>query len=706
MQRLSTLGHRRIVARVLVGALFPFMAAPGFSQSEVAPCAANAPEYLEHIHHNDPQRIAEMEATSAELEDFTREFAEAGRGGGGDEIVIPVVFHVIHLNGPENVSDEQIHDAMRVLNDDFNKLNTDWDNVRPEFLDIVADVGISFRLAGLDPDGNCTKGITRTISALTNDGDQDMKDLIQWPRNRYMNVWICAYANGAAGYTLYPSAVNGPGGASTDGIVVQHNYLGTIGTGSPSRSRTLTHEVGHWLNLRHAWGDSNDPGVASNCNMDDGVADTPNSIGWTTCNLSGESCNAGLNNVENYMEYSYCSKMFTNGQKTRMLAAVNSGTANRNNLWTQGNRQLTGTWDDPVLCAAEFTSDLRMTCVGGTITFEDRSFNNVTSWNWTFEGGTPSTSTEENPVVTYPEVGTYAVGLEVGDGVNTVTASVTDYVTVLSDPGLMLPFTDDFESTTSLPNSRWTTVDTNEDGTFALNTSAAYSGTKSIRLQNYGIPAGSVDELITTSLDLSGLTEPPVLSFRYAYRQRNSANDDELRIYISRDCGATWNLRAILDGNNTLATTTPGSAFFQPTNPAQWGYREITNITAAYLESDVRFKFWFQSDGGNNFWLDDVNINGTGVGFEEVSGLDELELVVLPNPVADNATVQVSIPRNGQVSADIIDPLGRTVSVVRQGMQAMGNHRWELPQAGLMSGVYFVRVQYEGGVHVTRFIKQ
>jgi len=241
-------------------------------------CRTDDPAVMHQLHGGDPAAIAAIAQAKAELSDWTEGFSEGARS----TYTLPVVFHIIHQYGSENISDEQVFDAMRVLNEDFNKENPDWDNVVSQFLPLVADVDIEFKLAKKDPQGNCTKGITRTVSALTNVGDQSMKNLIQWPRNKYLNVWVCAYADGAAGYTLTP------GGAAlyaaADGIVMQHTYVGAIGTGSVSRSRALTHEVGHWINLEHTWGGSNTPGLTSNCSTDDGVSDTPNTIGWTTQN--------------------------------------------------------------------------------------------------------------------------------------------------------------------------------------------------------------------------------------------------------------------------------------------------------------------------------------------------------------------------------------------------------------------------------------
>ena len=298
-------------------------------------CRTHDHAEMEHFRTSDPQGWQEAVEARIALDERARQLGLEELRGGGEGYIIPVVFHIIHDNGPENISDAQVHDAIRVMNDDFNRMNPDWVTVRPDFVDLVADVGIEFRLAQLDPQGNCTNGITRTESDLTYEGDQAMTQLIQWPRNRYMNIWVGASANGAAGYTNYPWVFNNS--PQNDGIVVKYDYVGSIGAGSPGRSRTLTHEVGHWLNLRHCWGNSNDPGLEENCSEDDDVEDTPLTIGWTACIVSGSSCGSPLDNVENYMEYSYCSKMFTTGQATRMLAALTSTIAQRNSLWEPGN---------------------------------------------------------------------------------------------------------------------------------------------------------------------------------------------------------------------------------------------------------------------------------------------------------------------------------------------------------------------------------
>ncbi len=201
---------------------------------------------------------------------------------------IPVVFHVLHNGGVENISDEQILDALSIMNRDYRLLNNDANNVHPDFTGLPADVEIEFRLATIAPNGQCFSGITRTQNALSNDGSSgtaQVQAIIagnnvyngQFPGDEYLNIFICGEIGGAAGYTYKPS--NWIGTSMTNGIWVLHNYVGSIGTSSTYTSRTLTHESGHWLNLDHPWGGNNNPGNASSCSSDDAVSDTPNTIG-------------------------------------------------------------------------------------------------------------------------------------------------------------------------------------------------------------------------------------------------------------------------------------------------------------------------------------------------------------------------------------------------------------------------------------------
>lgn len=667
-------------------------------------CGANELERMGSLVIGHPDRLQQIEQARTELEHFTQAWEQdASRGGG--QYVIPVVFHIIHNNGPENISNEQVYDAVRVMNEDWNKQNPDWMNVQPEFLDRVADMQVTFKLAKKDPNGNCTSGITRTESVLTNDGGQDMKNLIRWPRESYLNIWVSASAGGSgvAGYAMYPSSVAGSWGAAADGIVIMSSYVGAIGTGSPMRSHSLSHEVGHWLNLMHPWGNSNDPGVASNCNTDDGVSDTPNTIGWTSCNLRGATCGSELDNVENFMEYSYCSKMFTNGQKARVHAALNSSTASRNNLWTASNLALTGVDDAPQLCVADFISNRRVVCVGQTITFTDISFNGVTGRSWTFEGATPATAETSTATVSYSASGTYDVTLTVSDGSGSLTTTHAGYVTVLPEPGAATPLAESFENMSNLDPSIWHVSDMNA-GSFTISGAAAYTGSQSLRLTNNSARRGNRYELMSTTVDNSSGT-PLSISFRYAFAKRTNSNNDALRVYASRDCGETWNMRKALIGSNlTTAPNTNGT--FTPNGPDQWGYMELAPLTGLFEIGSLRLKFVFESDGGNNLWLDDINLNSGQVGIDEQGTGAARAISVVPNPAQDRAEVSVMLRNNGAVKVELVDLLGRPVRTVDQGVRPAGLARWSLDLNGLPDGLYVVRVQQEDGVQVAKFTKE
>ena len=242
----------------------------------------------------------------------------------GDIITIPVVVHVIYSNSNENISDAQILSQMQVLNDDFRRTNSDADNTWSQ----AADMQIEFCLASVDENGNATNGITRKSSTKTTWGTNDaMKKSSQggvdpWDTSQYLNMWVCNIGGGILGYAQFPG-----GSAATDGIVMGPNYFGSKNGGSGfylsapfDLGRTTTHEIGHFLNLRHIWGDGG-------CGVDDFVSDTPESDASNGgCATTHVSCGS-VDMVQNYMDYSddSCMNLFTQGQKDRMRVTLLPG---------------------------------------------------------------------------------------------------------------------------------------------------------------------------------------------------------------------------------------------------------------------------------------------------------------------------------------------------------------------------------------------
>ncbi|MHA7772988.1 zinc metalloprotease [Roseibium sp. M-1] len=239
---------------------------------------------------------------------------------------IPVVVHVVYKTADQNISQAQIDSQIEVLNRDFRKKNSDVSNVPAPFSPLAGDARLEFELAKVDPDGKPTDGVTRTQTNKTSFGsNDDVKFSNQggkdaWPRDDYLNIWVCQLSGGLLGYAQFPG-----GPAATDGVVVTHTGFGTTGTAAApfDKGRTATHEIGHWLNLRHIWGDD-----GAGCSGSDFVSDTPNQGGPNTGKPTFPtiSCSNGPNGdmYMNYMDYvdDDTMVMFTEGQIQRMHACL------------------------------------------------------------------------------------------------------------------------------------------------------------------------------------------------------------------------------------------------------------------------------------------------------------------------------------------------------------------------------------------------
>ncbi|QNH62688.1 M43 family zinc metalloprotease [Hymenobacter sediminicola] len=263
------------------------------------------------------QRMATVEAQTRAFE--ANPVASRATAG---IVTIPVVVHVLYNTAAENVPASQITAQIDVLNKDFAKLNSDAGLVPAAFSGLAANTNIQFVLAKRDPSGNATTGIirksTKTRSWSTNDAVKNSKrgGDDAWPAGQYLNLWVCNLGNGLLGYAQFPG-----GAASTDGVVVLYSSLPGGSAAPYNKGRTATHEVGHWLNLRHIWGDAS-------CG-NDLVSDTPTqqtanygcpSFPHITCNNQGDMS-------MNYMDYTddACMYMFSTGQSTRMNALFGTG---------------------------------------------------------------------------------------------------------------------------------------------------------------------------------------------------------------------------------------------------------------------------------------------------------------------------------------------------------------------------------------------
>ena len=288
-----------------------------FAQNtELTRCSTT--EYMERQMEEHPGYMERRQ----QIEEFTRNYISenASSRKAGEIIYIPTVVHVVYKNAAENISDAQVLSQIRVLNEDFRKMfGTNGWNTNP----VGVDSKIEFVMAQRDPNGDPTNGITRTstiVPAFTVTDDvkyssKGGKDA--WDTKKYLNFWTCDLGGPILGYAQFPG-----GSPETDGVVIGYKYYGVghSGAGQYNLGRTATHEVGHWLNLRHIWGDGN---CAS-----DLVDDTPPSKGENTGCPKGETSNCNgkttQDMIENYMDYTddICMNIITKGQADRMKAAL------------------------------------------------------------------------------------------------------------------------------------------------------------------------------------------------------------------------------------------------------------------------------------------------------------------------------------------------------------------------------------------------
>jgi PKD repeat protein len=617
--------------------------------------------------------------------------------------IIPVVFHIIHDYGDEYLSDEQIYDQMRILNEDFRKLNADTVDIVPQFKNLAADCEIEFRLAQLDPNGNCTNGIDR-ISSTTTYGAGDNAKLNQWDPAKYLNVWVVRSIgqSGVAGYAYFPATANNI--PEVDGILILSDYIGSIGTSSPFTSRALTHEIGHYLSLAHVWGGTNEPGVACG---DDGIGDTPVTKGFRSCPLNNAAqCDTNIvENLQNYMDYAYCYRMFTLGQRYVMRYTLGTFTANRDNLWKPANLAATGTDGRvPAECSplADFNANIRTICAGTPLDLTsfatEDSLRKTTSWEWQFPGADQATSALKNPKVIYSNPGTYDVTLIASNSVGKDTITKKNYFQIVQPVAWYgMPYEDSFE--VPYLSQGWTTQGSSSSVVWS-NSTASYTGNNSVKLSSFNGGFGfALYSLISPRLDFSK-TSGATMTFRVAYANKRSGGIDYLNVLYSKDCGASWNLMKKYKSSD-INMNGLHSGSFTPTKTTNWKQLSIPIPAAIEGKTPVMLKFEYEYRGfGNNFYIEDINISGV-TSIDEVIEAGSLEL--FPNPAEESTTLSFSLLNDAPVSISVFDLLGREVSsVARNTRLSAGNNRFTLsiPE----KGVYLVKINIQGRETVKKLV--
>ncbi|MEM6344291.1 MAG: PKD domain-containing protein, partial [Bacteroidota bacterium] len=563
---------------------------------------------------------AESGETEAEFEDWIEESIQRSqqksrslRRRGPTIYNIPVVVHVIYSSPTENISDEQIFSQLEVLNKDY-RLQNDASEIPEEFEDVAADTEISFCLANLDPNGLPTAGINRVSVSGAPFTENYVNEVIKpntiWDPNRYMNIWVCNLAGGILGFAQFPNSSgltgipNGIGTANTDGVVVNYLAFGTTGTAaSPfDGGRTLTHEVGHWLGLRHIWGDGP-------CSFDDFCLDTPPTAqAFFGCTPEGAlACDGSSAMLQNFMDYSddACMSLFTRDQKLRMRAVLENS-PRRKSLLTSPVCKLGQTAMEP-----DFMVDLQAGCAPHTVNLRpllpEGEANEVLSYKWNFPGGRPSSSSKANPKVTYKKPGRYNVSLRVQSPGGALSIEKNAYIRVY-EQGVGLPVAAKFENTQVAEGFYF--YNPQDDLTWGQSQLVGGNGQSqgSLKMPNFdNNHVNSADWLLSPIMDFGTATKT-TLSFDVAYGFFEERYSDSLGVFISTDCDGLFR-NIYYKGGKELSTQSLNSQTEFVPQANEWR-REVIDLSAFDQYEFVQIAFVNFSGYGNNLYLDNISIGG------------------------------------------------------------------------------------------------
>jgi PKD repeat protein len=699
----------------------------GLKSQQVQPC--NTMDAMEQHFRANPGSRAIFEKSRMEL--MQQAASAAARPSAAVVYTIPVVFHILHTYGTENISDATCISALDIVNNDFARMAQDTPSIVQPFKSLFIPSDIRFMLAHTDPNGNCTNGIVHHYDTRTTwDQSNFSYYAYTWNPTKYLNIYIvksicptlstCSPTAIIVGYTRLPGPGGLPAGSNGDAIVFRHDFLGS--SFPEPRARNLTHEIGHWLGLSHTFGFNNNPGVTCG---DDNITDTPPTKGaFSQCpsSLSGNSCasvattyyGVGQQNTQNIMDYSSCARNFTQGQTNLMRTVVTSTFNNRQNLWQPATLASTGV-NNSGNCApvADFNSvtDSYSICAGGSLQFKDHSYNAVvTTYAWAGDNGVViSNSGSQNPTVTFPNVGatnlTLTVSNSQGSSQKVKTIYVMDATAVNSGAHM-----ESFEL--GLP-AGWDVINPNPgSGQWEPTSSAAYDGGSCFFIDGSQSAGGQIDILQTPVF--SAKSNPfAEFEFAVAYAKLTATHKDELKIQASDDCGATWvDLRTLSADSMRNNSGEISTTSFTPTVSEEWRIFTLRGNTQwnGFMNSEhvmLRFTFIEAPAGyGNNIFLDAVRLfGGTGAGINEFTTRYGLSLQ--PNPTNGQTLVNLTLSDASLVNIQVRDASGRKLTTDENLNLLPGEHAIGiLNDSDMPAGIYFVHVSINGMMMMKKLVIQ
>lgn len=684
---------------------------PAAAQPE--PCGTTA--VMELATQANPALQTQRNAWERQLQNYI----ENNRRSLEDEIItIPTVVHIIYHTDEENLPDSIVYNQIEVLNHDFRRLNADTANTPDFFKPVAADMRFEFCLATHDPQGNPTNGITRTFTNVEefayNSSNYEVITRMHfdskggkniWNRNEYMNIWVINLNNssGVLAFAYLPGA-----DPNVDGIVCDYKYFGKPGLAAPpyGLGRTITHEVGHWLNLYHPFNDS-DGGFCS----DDFVDDTPPQAeaNFTCYAFPHSTCDNYSDMYMNYMDYpgDDCVNMFSQGQAVRAHAAVHIV---RSSLLTATTCQPIAENDIklaaidepganycfsnivPILVTIKNNGTNAVNSVKIGYAIDGQTAAEITNWTGDLLPGQTATGIlagipEMTPGTHQLKVFTYLPN----NAPDSYAVSDTISKIVTTGAGIPAPFTETF--TNLYPQNGWSIYDEANAVPWqqigeAVCADGNIGSVMAVKndFSNYFEVEGTIDDLYSPNIDLTNFADAQ-LTFDVSYRFENDLAD-ELSVLASPFCSPPYELLyhkagAELDTRNT------------PTPQSATDWRTETVDLSAYAGQSVTLLFRNTTAGGQWLMIDNISVTGTQfpVNTPQLNAPQKPDALLYPNPANDNYwQVQVTnLPAPQTAAITVFNVQGQTISSFTTALQP-GQNRLPIFAGNTAPGIYFIQI--------------
>jgi len=636
---------------------------------------------------------------------------------------IPVVIHIIHNGEPigsgRNLSHEQVISQIKVLNQDYQRLNADTLNTPEVYKPLAANIQLEFVLAKTDPNGLATNGITRTFGSRSSysvtSNEVEVKSLSYWPAEDYMNIWVASLSGGFLGFSTFPVS-DLPGidepeyNRLLDGIIIDYRAFGSINDGDfpdlepqYNRGRTTTHEVGHYLGLKHLWGNN-----TGDCTEDDYCDDTPLTTSGTSGCPSGKTECDSEDMIQNYMDYTddVCMNLFTNCQKLRIITVMENSPRRKSLLTSPGlNSPLENSYDlvlrdilqpSYVFCAANFTPLIEIQNLGTTqvdsiqvdYVIDNDHNGSFKVYNLNLEQG-------EIKPVELPEVvldqGQYSIEFSINN-LDNINGDYNPFNNnknqkfAISDASDFLPYLETFNSG-ELAFTDWTLLNPDSQNSWLLTESGRDDNGGAVKMSFFNYQnTGQQDWLVSPVIDLSGAVQP-TLTFQLAYAFQQNRNDN-LKILVSRDCGQTFD-EVVYEKSGPALSTAFSESEWEPETENDWR-KEIIDLAAFIGESQLRFALVATNSGGNNLYLDEFELFLDNEAVE--AELDYNSILLHPNPArGKQVKLTFALDKRENVQVLVYNSIGRRLSM--QHLDNVLNQTINLQLPSLPTGIYLVQVK-------------